>query len=942
MGHDLSAQSQDRQDGAGSDPHGVSGREAMLEQAFRLSAAPMTFTEAETGRYLDANEAWLRLTGYTREELVGRTNAELGVVLASERAQLLERVKTQGLSEQLVVIHRKGGEPRSCLVSSELVPGQGTGKALLLSTCQDITVHREQARNLDRLTRLYACLSQINQAILLAPDRETLLDRVCEVAVAAGKFSMAWVGWNDPDTCEVAIASQYGDEDGYLRDLVVRSDDSPLGRGPTGTAIRTGQPVVNNDFLAAPDSAPWFAKAARYGVKASASFPVRCGGEVCAALTVYAPAKGYFGVQEIALMEEAASNVSFALDHLALAKANKETETQFRAMFEQAPLGMATMNSSTGRFLTANPRLGEILGMDPEALLEHTFQEFTHPDHVEADLASVQELATGARMEVHKEKRYVDRTGRVVWVRLNMVRLPPGPDGAPRHLSMVEDITEAREAREALRKAARRLQKIADRVPGLVYQYRRRPDGTAYLPYASQGIRDLYRLAPEDVQESMARLQAVHHPDDHAGIVASIQVSGDTLTPWKHEFRNLFPDGTIRTLFGDAMPELEADGSILWTGYITDITDRKRIEAQLQQAHKLESLGSLAGGIAHDMNNVLGAILSIASAHQAGLSTGHPMGPALETIREAALRGGAMVRSLLNFARQTPKEQRIVDLNDLLADEVRLLARTTLAKVRLEVDLAPGPQYVQGDPGELANVIMNLCVNAVDAMAGGGTLTLRTRAASGGRTELSVEDTGCGMSSEVLAKAMDPFFTTKDVGKGTGLGLALVYATVKAHQGQVDLQSKPGQGTRVTVRFPAASPAEVLPEAAVVARPDYVGGLRILLVDDDELVLKSTGMLLELLGHQVTPATCGEEALRLLGEGLEPDVVILDMNMPGLGGQGTLPRLRVLRPELPLLLATGRVDQEAMDLIAGHRRVALLPKPFSTEDVQLQLRELLG
>ena len=915
----------------------------MLERAFRLSAAPMAITVLGDGRFLDGNAAWLRLTGYTLQEMVGRTSGELGLVLALERALLREQLEGQGRQIEVpLVLHTKGGETRNCLVSAEVIPGDNAGETLLLSTFQDLKTLGDQTRKLDRLNRLYACLSQINQAMVTCSTREALLDRICQVAVTSGNFSMAWIGWDNPDTHEVAMVSQYGDEHGYLRDLVVRTDGSPLGRGATGTAIREGHQVINNDFLGAPDSAPWFAQAARSGIKASAAFPIRTGGKVCGALTVYAPVKGFFGTLEQALLEEAANDLSFALDHLALEQAIQASETQFRLLFDLAPLGMAIMNSATGRYLSANRRMGEILGTDPAELVEHSFQEFTHPDHVADDEATVVALASGVLVEVQKEKRYVDRSGRDVWVRLNMVRLSPGPDGAPRHLAMVKDITEARSAREDLKRAATRLQKITDRVPGLVYQYRRRPDGTAHMPYASQAIRDIYRLEPEDVLQDLAKLNAVHHPDDHAGILASIQASAATLSPWKHEFRLRFEDGTIRTLFGDAVPELEADGSVLWTGCITDITERKRIEDQLQQAHKLESLGSLAGGIAHDMNNVLGAILALASAHLAGMPDGHPMRPGLETIREAALRGGAMVRSLLNFARQTPKEQRIVDLNDLLAEEVRLLERTTLSKVRLELDLAPGPQTVLGDPGDLANGVMNLCVNAVDAMADGGTLSLGTRTASDGGIELTVADTGCGMSSEILGKAMDPFYTTKAMGKGTGLGLALVYATVKAHQGRVALESAPGQGTRVTLWFPRARPGSALPEGSVQARLESGTALRILVIDDDELVLKATKMLLELLGHRVTAAGCGEEALRLLAEGLQPEVAILDMNMPGLGGKGTLPRLRELRPGLPLLLATGRVDQEALELVEGHARVGLLAKPFSIEDVQARLRALLA
>jgi len=375
---------------------------------------------------------------------------------------------------------------------------------------------------------------------------------------------------------------------------------------------------------------------------------------------------------------------------------------------------------------------------------------------------------------------------------------------------------------------------------------------------------------------------------------------------------------------------------------VRDVTERKRAEHQqrelqmhLLQAQKMESLGSLAGGVAHDMNNVLGAILGLASAHLEIQPAGSPVYRAFDTISQAATRGGKMVKSLLNFARQSPAEELDLDLNAILQDEVRLLERTTLSRIRLEMDLAPDLRPMRGDASALTHAFMNLCVNAVDAMTDCGTLTLRTRNVDADWIEVRVEDTGVGMSAEVLAKAMDPFFSTKPQGKGTGLGLSMVYSTVKAHQGQLEIESEPGQGTRVRLRFPVSQAgAQVVEPSAQQASTAPTGALNVLLVDDDELIQSSMLAILEVLGHRATVASSGEEALAQLEGGLESDVVILDMNMPGLGGAGTLPRLRALRPNLPILLATGRADQVALDLTATQPFVTLLSKPFTMVDLQ--------
>jgi len=368
--------------------------------------------------------------------------------------------------------------------------------------------------------------------------------------------------------------------------------------------------------------------------------------------------------------------------------------------------------------------------------------------------------------------------------------------------------------------------------------------------------------------------------------------------------------------------------------------EKARLESQMHHDQKMKSLGVLAGGIAHDMNNVLGAILGFAESSLEDQPPGTRLHRALTTIAKAATRGGNLVKSLLSFARQSPAEEREVDVNALLREEVQLLSRTTLAKVELAMDLDPGLHPVLGDSNALTNAFMNLCVNAVDAMDGQGRITLRTCNEGDGAVVVQVQDTGTGMTREVLDRALDPFFTTKPEGMGTGLGLTLVYGVVKAHKGQIELQSEVGAGTTVTLRFPASrhGPAGAAPEPAP-APPGPRRALRVLVVDDDEDYQLSIGAMLEALGHHATAAPSGEASLALVAEGFRPDVVVLDLNMPGLGGAETLPLLRHRLPGVPVVIATGRADQAANDLAGAYPLVALMPKPFSMKELQKQLAE---
>jgi CheY-like chemotaxis protein/anti-sigma regulatory factor (Ser/Thr protein kinase) len=298
-----------------------------------------------------------------------------------------------------------------------------------------------------------------------------------------------------------------------------------------------------------------------------------------------------------------------------------------------------------------------------------------------------------------------------------------------------------------------------------------------------------------------------------------------------------------------------------------------------------------------------------------------------------------MVRSLLGFARKGLAEEAELDLNAILREDVILLERTTLAKVRLELNLEPELRPMRGDASALNHAFMNLCLNAVDAMPDQGTLRLGTRNVDEDWIEVTVEDTGTGMAPEVLEQALDPFFTTKPEGHGTGLGLSLVYSAVRAHQGQLDIRSQPGQGTCVRLRFPTCESAPARSgDPSLPVRRGTARSLDVMVVDDDELIRSSMVAVLEVLGHRpCAEAGCGEDALELLEGGLRPDLIIMDMNMPGLGGVGTLPRLRGLLPDVPVLLATGRTDQSALDLVEAFPHVTLLSKPFSMRELEAHL-----
>ncbi|HJW43756.1 MAG TPA: ATP-binding protein [Geothrix sp.] len=403
----------------------------------------------------------------------------------------------------------------------------------------------------------------------------------------------------------------------------------------------------------------------------------------------------------------------------------------------------------------------------------------------------------------------------------------------------------------------------------------------------------------------------------------------------------------IRWALVSAYPDLDPGGQVRQVIMACqDITDRRseeeerrRLEQQIHHVQRLESLGNLAGGVAHDMNNVLAAVLMMASAHQVKTEPGSPFFTAFETIQTACVRGRGLIRRLLDFARNQLEEVHPVDLNALVREEVELLGRTTLQKAEWVLDLDPGVRPVKGDPSALGSAIINLCVNSVDAMGRGGTVTLRTRRLADGWTELTVIDNGEGMPQEVLARALDPFFTTKAAGRGTGLGLSIVYSTMKAHGGSLEITSHPGQGTTVTLRFPPYDLGEDDHSAEQASSRAEVSH-HVLLVDDDVLVREAMQPLLEGLGHTVTATASGQEALDQLEQGLPVDLAIVDQNMPGLSGDETVVQMLKLRPDLPILMASGYLAATHLGEGAPWDRIPSLAKPFSREELREALETL--
>jgi two-component system, cell cycle sensor histidine kinase and response regulator CckA len=367
-----------------------------------------------------------------------------------------------------------------------------------------------------------------------------------------------------------------------------------------------------------------------------------------------------------------------------------------------------------------------------------------------------------------------------------------------------------------------------------------------------------------------------------------------------------------------------------------------RVNDKLRHSQKMEAVGRLAGGVAHDFNNLLTVILGQGTQVVEGLRTEDPLRVAAEDIVAAAGRGAQLTRQLLAFGRKQILTPRELDLNELVADADRLLRRLIGANIELVLDLNREPAWILADPGQVEQVIVNLVVNARDAMPDGGRLVLHT-AADDTFVKLSVSDTGAGMTHEVMSHIFEPFFTTKELGKGTGLGLATVYGIVEQSGGTIEVESTPGAGTSFTIAFPRVAPCPVVAvRAAPVVDNEVVRGSETILLVEDEPGVRGLAMrVLSRAGYHVLAAADGQEALDLYASWSGPlDLVLSDVTLPNLSGPETVKRLRALRPGLRVIFMSGYVDEALMD-----ETLAMAPfvqKPFVTDELRRLVRQVLN
>jgi len=491
-------------------------------------------------------------------------------------------------------------------------------------------------------------------------------------------------------------------------------------------------------------------------------------------------------------------------------------------------------------------------------------------------------------------------------------------------------------------------------------------DRSGIIQSVNPSVQKMFDYAPEElVGHNVKILMPEPWREEHDGYLARYQTTGEArIIGIGREVEGRRRDGSTFPV-DLAVSEVRHEGKVFYLGTLRDISERVRLEAEIRQAQKMEAIGRLAGGVAHDFNTLLGTIRGYSEILLNALPREEALWSHVEQIHRASLRGAQLTRQLLAFSRRQEIQAQAVDLARLLADLDVMLERLIGEDIAVIHQVEPQLGTVWGDPGELHQVILNLVVNACDAMPSGGSITLALRhldaeqeiAVEGGRLPpgsyvlLEVADTGMGMSDEVCRRIFEPFFTTKEPGKGTGLGLSTVHAIVRRSKGGIAVESQPGQGTTFHLYLPcsgeaARKEAELAaePEEAAAAQDSGRGRETILLVEDDDMFRGLLRQVLESQGYRVLAAENPAAALVLAAaHGDSIRLLLSDMVMPGGTGADLARKLGSHYPGIKVALMSGYTDDALASREADTTTAdAFLEKPFATQDLLHLLRNLLG
>lgn len=896
------------------------------------------FAKDRKGRFTLVNRAIADAYGTTVDRLLGKTDADFNAnkeevkFFREKDLEVMDLLQARFIAEEPITDAK--GNVRWLQTVKIPIIGEGGKANQVLGVSTDITLRK-------RIEVLQSAVYQVAQAAERAATLDNLFRSVHGIISSVMPAQNFYISLYDEQRDLLSFP--------YFVDEV---DTTPSALKPaktlTGYVLRTGKSLLCDEAtdkalrekgeveVIGASSAVWL------GV------PLIAENRTIGVMTVqhYSDPHAY-GERERQMLEYVSSQVAKAIAHTQAQTALRESEERYRRLVESSP--DAIVIHVDGRIVFVNEASVRLGGaQSPDQLVGKTLLDFVHPDYREV----VGERIRRATMEGQElpliEEKFIRVDGITIDVEVSSI--PFTYQGRPGAQVVIRDITERKRAEEALRQSE-------ERYRSLVYSAR-----DAIFTLSPEGVITSLNPAFETItgwkcEEWVGRsFTSIVHPDDHQLAVQNFKrlMQGE-LVP-VHELRIRTKKDTFVSGEFTITPQRLRDRVVGMIGIARDITERKRLEENLRQAQKMESLGTLAGGIAHDFNNILAIILGHASLHKKQENTPEKFSQSIEAIVSATNRGAGLVRQLLTFARKADTLVEPVELNATIQDLLKLLYETFPKTVSIQTDLAPDLPPISGDSTQINQVLINLCVNARDAMPSGGKLVITTQLVSGSSVRLrfsdatareyeqvDVTDTGFGMEESTRSRIFEPFFTTKERGKGVGLGLAVVFGIISSHNGYIYVDSSRGKGTAFHLLFPV--PERPLEEDAVrpLETEEVRGGDEtILLVEDEELLRDAAKEILSSSGYTVLTAGDGEEATQIYSQcKTEIALLVSDYGLPKLQGDELFKNVKEMNPNVKAIFASGYLEPHLKSELLKAGVKDFIQKPYVPAEILRKVRETI-
>jgi PAS domain S-box-containing protein len=873
--------------------------EGRLATIFHSSPVGIVITRFSDGRILEANEAFASIHGYKVDDIIGKKSLDLGLWDdPQQREQMIQTLKTQGRCKDLEIkFHKADGTSGDLLISVERI--QLAGEPCMLGLVRDFT-DRKQAES-----------QRMQLAAIVESSEDAIISKtLAGVITSWNRGAERIFGY----TAAEAVGEQLL---GMLPPGREQEDELILARVAQGEMFEQMETVrIRKDGKSV-------------AVSATVSPIKDSRGKVIGASKI---------VRDITERKLAAEKIA-------------REQARFKLIFDSVPIGIA--------FHSIYPD-GQIARSINDAHLricrlnrdQHNDQEIyarmTHPDDLAIQAMFKAQVQAGLLRQFSMEKRYLHPDGKVAWVNFSYQR-EKYPDGTIEELTTVVDISERKAIEQQLKQFEAIVESSDDAIIGKTE--------AGIITSWNRGAEIIFGYsADEMIGQPMTRLIPEERKSEEPEILARIQQGGSI----DHfETERIRKDGTRIRISATISPLKDTHGKIVGASKIArDITRQHQLEEQLRQSQKMEAIGQLAGGVAHDFNNILAVIQMQVELAKIEGNLSPDQAESIDEIQVAANRAANLTRQLLLFSRRHKLQSRELDLSDSITGMTKMLRRILGEDIQIQFRYASQPLLIQADAGMMDQLLMNLTVNSRDAMPDGGQLLIETAAVDfdelaarqfaqarpGAFVRLSVSDTGCGIPAEIVPRIFEPFFTTKDVGKGTGLGLATVFSIVQQHQGWIGVYSEKGQGTTFHIYLPrltkTATPKPAKPPGLAVATG---GDEMILLVEDDAALRSALHKALSQLGYRVREAANGAEALQIWqAHRDEIDLLLTDLVMPGgMTGKALGEQLLRENPKLKVIYASGYSAEVAGKNFPLEEGVNFLPKPFQAQVLAQTIRNCL-